>query len=259
MRRAIVLALLLGGLCFWPTHASQQMLAGVGGAVNAETWSTGLVACWSLDEASGTRTDSVGGNNLTDNNTVTQAVGKVSNAAQFTAANSEYLSIADNASTSTGDIDFSWAAWVYLDTKTDNLAVINKSPGVASDNQYEYSMIYLSGIDRFRWQVGSGSANATIAADALGSPSTATWYFIVGWHDAAGDTVNIHVNNGTVSSAAYSGGGYDSAGGLKVGINADGASFPHDGRIDAVMFWKRVLTAAERTSLWNGGAGRACP
>ena len=68
------------------------------------TLPTNLIAYWKLDEASGTRNDSKGANHLTDNNTVTQAVGKVGNAAQFTLANSEYLSIADNADLSAGDI-----------------------------------------------------------------------------------------------------------------------------------------------------------
>ena len=37
-------------------------------------------------------------------------------AAQFTAANSEYLSRADNAALSMGDIDFTIETWVYMDT-----------------------------------------------------------------------------------------------------------------------------------------------
>ena len=75
------------------------------------TLTTSLIAHWNLDEASGTRVDAKGGNDLTDNNTVTQATGIVSNAGQFTAANSEYLSIADNAALSTGDIDFTIPLW----------------------------------------------------------------------------------------------------------------------------------------------------
>lgn len=80
----------------------------------------GLVSYWKLEEANGARVDSVvaSGNDLTDNNTVTQAVGVLGNAAQFTAANSESLSHADNASLGTGDIDFTVASWVYFDSLT---------------------------------------------------------------------------------------------------------------------------------------------
>ncbi len=39
-----------------------------------------LSAYWKLDEASGTRVDSAGSNDLTSNNSVGQAVGKLGNA-----------------------------------------------------------------------------------------------------------------------------------------------------------------------------------
>src|SRR5690242_13052659 len=53
----------------------------------------GLVAFWDLGEASGQRNDShTNLLHLTDNNTVTSAAGLVGTAAQFTAANTEYLS-----------------------------------------------------------------------------------------------------------------------------------------------------------------------
>jgi hypothetical protein len=58
----------------------------------------GLVSHWALDEASGTRNDSHGTNHLTDTNTVGTAAGQIENAAHFIAANSEDLSVADNAS-----------------------------------------------------------------------------------------------------------------------------------------------------------------
>ena len=51
-----------------------------------------LVGDWSMDETSGTRADSHGTNNLTDNNTVGSTTGVISNAASFVSANSEYLS-----------------------------------------------------------------------------------------------------------------------------------------------------------------------
>src|SRR5574341_2164717 len=77
-----------------------------------------LISFWELEEASGTRLDATASDNdLTDNNTVTQATGKVGNAAQFTRANTEYLSIAHNTSIACGDIDQTRCAWVYLDSK----------------------------------------------------------------------------------------------------------------------------------------------
>ena len=73
----------------------------------------GLVSCWDLDEASGTRYDAYGTNDLTDYNTVGQAAGVNGYAGSFISANSEYLAHSDNADLSTGNIDFTVMAWVY--------------------------------------------------------------------------------------------------------------------------------------------------
>ena len=68
--------------------------------------SDSLVSYWILGEASGERADSHDSNPLTDNNTVGQAAGKITNAADFIPGNSEYLNHADNASLSFGDDPF---------------------------------------------------------------------------------------------------------------------------------------------------------
>ena len=77
---------------------------------------SGLIAYWTLDEASGTRVDAHGNNDLSDNNTVTSTTGKVGDAAAFATANSEYLSRADNADLSVGNIDFTFDLWLNLST-----------------------------------------------------------------------------------------------------------------------------------------------
>lgn len=217
----------------------------------------GLVAYWKLDEASGTRNDSVGSNHLTDNNTVTQAVGKIGNAAQFTATNLESLSIADNADLSTGDIDFGFATWVYLDSKGTSRYIATKGEGNGTNDEFLFG--YSSGADRFFLGVYNGVGGAGEAlANALGSPSLATYYLIKAWHDSVANTVNIQVNNGTVDSVSYSGGGQDTTNPFTLGgTSAFGASW--DGRIDEFGFWKRVWTFDERATLWNGGVGLTHP
>src|SRR5687768_2136031 len=77
---------------------------------------TSLIAHWKLDQTSGVRADSHAGNNLGDINTVGSAAGKLGNAASFIAANEEALGLGDNASLSMGNIDFTLALWVWLDS-----------------------------------------------------------------------------------------------------------------------------------------------
>ena len=218
-----------------------------------------LEAHWKLNEASGTRVDSHGSNDLTDINTVLQAAGKIGNAAQFQDSNSERLFVADNASLSMGDIDFSFAAWVYLDSKpAEQMYVFSK--GLVSANA-EYQLYWNDAADRFTFRVSDDTTSQGENADNLGAPSTATWYFIMCWHDATANTINIKVNDGTVDSAAYSLGSYDSIRPFTIGARSDGSSHNRfwDGRIDSLSVWKRVLTAQEQTDLYNGGAGLDYP
>ncbi len=215
-----------------------------------------LVAYWKLDEASGTRSDSHGSCHLTDNNTVTQAGGKLANAAQFTRANSEYLSLADNASMSTGDIDFTVQAWVYLDSKPVNMFIVAKDNG----SPREYRLDYVQASDRFRFFAftSSDSVAGIVSADSLGAPATGTWYHLLAWHDATANTVSIQVNGGTVDAAGTVGVPSDTAASLWIGAE-NGTNHFFDGRIDEVAFWKRTLTSGERSSLYAAGAGLEYP
>jgi len=216
---------------------------------------TSLISYWALDETSGTRLDSHGSNHLTDNNTVTQNTGKIGNAAQFTSANSEFLSVADNALLSTGDIDFTIAGWVYFDTISVDRPVAGKWL-TAGNREY---IVQLDGtVNKIRLYVSNdGTATANVASSVV--CTTATWYYFVAWHDSAGNTINIQVNNGTVDSTAHSTGVRDGTAGLRLGNNQNTGTDYMNGRIDGLGFWKRILTSAERTNLYNSGSGLAYP
>jgi len=177
-------------------------------------------------------------------------------AAQFTVANSEFLSVADNASLSTGDIDFTLTAWVYLDSTGADRVITGKWN--TTGNQREYLLYYDTSSDRFIFSISSnGTAVTSENADVLGVPATGTWYFIVAWHDAAANTLNIQVNNGTADSQSYSSGGFDSTAGFSIGSAHGGAAVtPWNGRIVMGAVWKKVLSAAEKTLLYNDGDGR---
>lgn len=190
---------------------------------------------------------------MTDNNTVTSNPGKFSNAGQFTNANSEYLSISDNADLSTGDIDFTVAAWVYMDTKA-ALRYIMAKAGAAGFREYSLNYYASDGVDRFEFWLSADGDNITaVRADSLGSASTATWYFVVAWHDSVANTINIQVNNGTANSVSYTSGTTDSSGQFNIGALNAGSFW--DGRIDEARFYKRVLSPSERSLLYNFAPG----
>ena len=218
-----------------------------------------LVAYYSLEEASGTRVDATGrGNDLTDNNTVTQAAGKVGNAAQFTRANSESLSKADTADVRIGgDIAVSVQAWIYLDTlpsASGSFQIVSKD---ASGNRELDWSVSTSDDKVYIGMFSGGSASYAASASAL---STATWYHLVFTYDPATNTLSLYTNNGAATTASL--GPIDAVGTASLRVGArDFAGFEQyfNGRIDEVGIWHRVLTADERTQLYNGGAGLAYP
>jgi hypothetical protein len=176
-------------------------------------------------------------------------------AAQFTAASSQFLNITNNASLTTGNINYTYAGWVYLDSKTTSRGLWGRDGQTSSFR--ENGLRYNQPTDRFVFNVwdGASSAVASVTANALGSPSTATWYFIVCGFDLANNRSFISVNDGTVNTTTATGTPGTNTGTFEVG-KSTGAAIFQDGRIDSLGFWKRVLTADEITWLYNSGNGR---
>lgn len=220
-----------------------------------------LVSYWPLHESSGNRVDLVGQtNNLSPTNTPTGNPGIIENATQFTAASSQYLTIASNSNVQTGDIDFTLTAWVYMDSKPANLMEIVSKYAATAGNA-EYLLYWDNAADRLNFACYRATDSLkTVAASSFGAPSLSTWYFVCGWHDANADTVNIEINTGVSDSVATTG-ALQAAGTANFSIGALGTvgSQYFNGRICEVGFWKRVLTRQERTWLYNNKGGRTYP
>lgn len=224
----------------------------------AYSLSTSLIAYWRLEEASGTRDDELNGCggsgcDLTDNNTVTQAAGIVGNAGQFTAANSEYLSYTDHADLSTGDVDYSFAVWFRLDSTGVRRTLIAKDAGGSTR---EYFVEITSGNNpRFAAFSGSSSICDKSMTDTV---SANTWYLLIVYHDSVNNVCGLSLNNGTPQTGASSAGPADTTAAFQMGYNTSASSYMN-GRIDAVGFWKKVLSSTERGYLYNSGAGCEYP
>lgn len=204
-----------------------------------------LVACWDMDETSGTRYDSAGSNDLTDNNTVGYTTGKINNSAEFVRANNEYLSITDNNSLSFSG-DFTISIWLYNDD-LNNGDILSKSAGSA--NTSEYWIQYNSGQIYFYVSNGASSAYVTKVHTTSGS-----WIHIVALHDSTTNLIKLKKNNDTWASTSYSLNSYNNNQSLTIGYE----STYFDGKIDVVSMWGRSLSDSEITDLYNSGNGRDC-
>ena len=149
-----------------------------------------LISWWTLDEESGTRVDSHGAYDLTDNNTVLFAAGKQGNAADFEATSTEYL---DNATTDfrAGTAgNFSYSTWFKTETNADHQGIIhagNSSGAAASD----FILAITSG-GVLTWYIAQGGAWKTLTGPTV---SIGTWYHVVIYYNAATDIMGMIVDN----------------------------------------------------------------
>jgi hypothetical protein len=206
---------------------------------------TDLVSYWKLDETSGTRFDSVGTNNLADNGGVGSTIGKVGNAALFDGSN--YLST--NTVLSSGP--FSVSFWINPDTVTRDPARIISRYRIAAPADQAWSA-YLRDDDAL---IDVGPTTLTIPSIA----SAETWHYFAFWYDDVAQEIGIQFDT-TILTTPQTTGYVNTNVDFTIGTLAGGPTGPSfRGGVDEVGIWSRVLTAAERTQLYNGGAGLTYP
>ncbi len=216
------------------------------------------VAYYKMEESSGARYDSSGNeNNLTDNATVTQAIGKFGSAGQFTSANSEYLSSSSTQldNTHSGG-SFTYTAWVYMDAKASDAQAFMSQMGDTGNWSANLSYTGTS-TDRFRFLVSSdGGAGGltTLDADTLGSPSANNWYFVAAWYDEDNTDIGISINGGSADTTNHSGGVYDSSADFEVGRRGSTGALEYtNGRIDEARIYNYARTQEQIISDMNAG------
>jgi hypothetical protein len=198
-----------------------------------------------MDEASGNAIDAHGSNDLTDTNTVGAAGGM----RDFEADNAEYFTINDNDELSTGTaVSWTFAAWVRPETTGGFPMIGMKGWGDAGEREW---VLYLSSAAlTMEWDNGSGTGSLT--ETTTGALSADTLYFVTCGYDATNDLFHVSVNAGTAQSDSEATGARAGAGPFVIGASPLQTVY-WDGRIGPTGFWKRALTGAERTELYNAG------
>lgn len=211
---------------------------------------TNLTAWWALDEASGNALDShTNGLTLTDVNTVTSAVGVggVGLARQFTRANAEFFSRADETLLRPGNADWAMCAFVYPDTLGASRIVASKDD-IGTDRNWILNWESATGLT-FRQPIAT---TLTISEGTTGA-----WLFLMWWYVLADNKIYMSVNNGTVSNSTLGGSPASGSAPFSIGGRPNGGNNQvWDGRIAKVGYWKGYIpTAAQVTGLYNGGVG----
>lgn len=210
-----------------------------------------------LTEASGSRYGLVTGHELYESTgTIGTASGLISGelAPNFTATNGQYLReasvIGSPMNAPSGGGDHCIFGWFYLNSNTGTQFIVSKwNAGTAAKLTYSFN---ISGGSLYGDNGGSIYYSAGVSAS--GFPA-ANWHFFCVWRDSTDGKVRLQLNNGTtyVSSSAS-----DPAGTIPFVIGGTfSTSFEMAGRVNHVGFTSgSILTADERTWLYNSGVGR---
>ncbi|MEO5366361.1 MAG: LamG domain-containing protein [Magnetococcus sp. WYHC-3] len=246
---SFVLALAILSVFFdrQPAHAALPALANL-------PQSGSIVSRWYMDEASGTRADSVGVNTLTDNNTVGSAAGQFSvTAADFEAANDEYLSITDGSQTGL-DIagDLSFGAWFKPETVTAQYHFLfGKSLHTGNQRGY-YSYIYEeSGTIYITFYISANGTSGATKSVTIPALSTGTWYHVAVVYDASAGEVDFYIDGAQVGVTQT---------GLATSIYNNTSMFAigsyqaldyMDGMMQDAVLWTTELTSTEIDTLYD--------
>ena len=220
--------------------------------------SSGLVSYWQLDETSGNATDLVGSNTLINNN-VNYSLGKQKNAANFTAANAETLSVSDASQSGLNFLPgqpLSFAFWFKASSGAADVAdkvIISKSDTsggymLALENGgYPHARIggYLS-TDEVSTESGYHT-NGYISAIQLDDNN---WHHVVVSYD--GSTEVLYIDGVKAADTTLGSVNNTTAADFFLGFRTGGTGSNYfDGQIDEVGVWGRALSASEVTDLYN--------
>jgi hypothetical protein len=214
----------------------------------ATTLLVDLVSWWAMEEASSTRSDSHGTNDLTEIGSISSTTGIVNDGADMPGAGSLFQSSSSDFQINSGD--FSFSTWIKAASFPFNTGYIGKNQAIPTQSAY---YIWAASAGRLDWAVRNDtgtvfSVNIATAVD--------TWHHVVVWYNGATKEVGMRMDDTTTATTTLTGTFSDMTSGsvFAVGTYASSAQ-SYTGQLDEVAFWTKVLSPAEITELYNAGAG----
>lgn len=209
------------------------------------TLPTSLLSYWSLEETTGSRIDTPGTFDLTDNNSTGYGTGKQGNAADFTP--NDNLSIAEQSSLRyTGSVNLSASFWFKADTVSGVQGLVGMYNGTSDAEEW---LVYLNGTSLILLVRNQGAAVTWSS-----SISTGTWYHVVVTMNSS-NAYSMKVNNGTAVTGSGASGTFDVPLTFRIGAYGIVAAGHFNGMIDEVGIWQKVLSDTEITTLYQSGSG----
>lgn len=215
-----------------------------------------LKAYWKLDEASGTLVDSHGSFDGTNQGATFGATGKINDAMDFESTEDDEIEMgASNDFDFQGTTEFSVQAWINLESLPTGGGRMFVFAHDGTTQQYGCKVEHTDATDDVTIK---NEINGAAVLDGVTALSTGTFFHCVWvfknddellYVDGSEDNTRgsrTSINNGTDVVAL-------------IGARTHAVNDPFDGIIDEVAVWDKALSAAEVSSLYNGGSGLPYP
>lgn len=228
-----------GASLWWETKGRYYVL---GPFNDNATLTNDIAAYWKLD--TDTPVDSLGNHDFAKGGSgTTRVAGKINDCYNFSGYG--YLTVADHADFNNDD--FAFGVWVNDDATPGTWDSIFSKAGAGWTTGYS---LYWTGSVFSFWTTSYSLHKIDFSLGAAG------WHYVVCHTYQSGGTqyMEVWVDNVSKGTHSYSGSMAKSGTALRLASEPAG-TYIWQGKLDEVGFWKRALTAPERTALWNSSSG----
>lgn len=218
-----------------------------------------LYAYWRLEEAgTAVRDDFRGLNDTTPNVSLPNESGVIGLQADFQGTQLLSASASPSLLNFDGSKSFTIAFWVHHDSTANNQGLVSKFNETGDQRGYIVLRVG-STTNRFRFVVNTdGTAGTSTAVTSTVNILANNNFFVIADYNATTGDVRLRANLETPVVANHASKAiFQNTQPFRIGSGQFNAvDNIHDGGLDEVVIWGRVLTDVEATILYNGGSGR---
>ena len=205
---------------------------------------SGATHYWTLDEASGTRNDSVGTTHLSETTAVGAAAGKDNNGANYT-WNTTDFGVLDGTADIAVPSAYSLCGWFKFSAVDANQTL--SISAITTPGAITISLVYTADGDLISF---AHNEEETLSHSII--PDT-SWHFICA--TATGATAIIYLDGASVESNPAATLDFDDWNSLRISAANSSAMSGTVGLVDEIVFFPLALTPQNVTDIWNGGTG----